>query len=255
MTQRRLEATGDSPAPITLVEPQETPDIKEQQERRLTEILDSRKPSVLLVIDMQNDFVANDGKSVVNWRQNIAPMQAIIPKIEAVTDMFHVLRKPVIRTINYEDVDKRTTAGRDRALFMEHVATPEDEDFGVACIRGTKGAELALPAREGDVIIEKNRSSAYTPELKKFLTENGIATVFITGVKTQRCIEATLRDLYDQASVHVVLLEDCVASDDIEQHKASLKEMRRFYPPVITSAHLREAWSTALAKVPQPVSV
>lgn len=231
---------------VTTSEGTKPPDIASLQEQRLREILDPAKPSALLVIDMQNDFVADDGKSAVNWHHNIKPMQDIIPRIKEVSEMFYALGKPIIRTVTYEDVKERTTAGRDRALFMEHVATPEDEGFGVACIRGTKGAELALPAREGDIIIEKNRSSAYTPELEKFLTENGIATVFIAGVKTQRCIEATLRELYDRANVHVMLLEDCVASDDIEQHETSLKEMRRFYPPVITSHQLVEAWKDVL---------
>lgn len=233
-------------------EPISIPDIKNFQEQRLREILDPSKPSALLIIDMQNDFVSDDGKSAVNWHQNIAPMQAIAPKIEKITEMFDALGKPVIRTINYEDIGERTRAGRDRAIFMEGVVEFEDENFNVACIRGTKGAELALPARNGDVVIEKNRSSAYTPELARYLKEQGIFTVFVTGVKTQRCIEATLRDLYDKSDVHVVLLEDCVASDDVNQHEARLVEMRKFYPPVVTSDRLVEAWKDTLP--PQSVA-
>jgi nicotinamidase-related amidase len=232
-------------------EPVQTTDIQKFQEQRLREILDPTKPSVLLIIDMQNDFVSEDGKSARNWHHNIVPMQAIIPNIERVTQMFDAMGKPVVRTINYENVNERTNAGKDRAVFMEQVRSSEDEAFGVACVRGSNGAELALPARDGDIIIEKNRSSAYTPDLENYLKEKGITTIFITGVKTQRCVEATVRDLYDKSDVHVVVLEDCVASDDVVQHEARLKEMKQFYPPVITSDQLAEVWKDSLPQQPQ----
>lgn len=221
-------------------------DIKNLQEKKLQEILDPKTNSALLIIDMQIDFVSPEGKSARNWNQNISYMQAIIPKIEAVAQMFYKLKKPVIWTINYENVDERTTAGRDRAVFFEHVSYPDDETFGVACLRGSDGAKLAMTPRSTDIVIEKNRSSAYTPELEKFLQEKGILTLFIVGVKTQRCVEATVRDLYDKSNVHVVTVEDCVASDDMEQHESSIKELREFYPPALTSVELLAAWKGAL---------
>lgn len=221
------------------------PDVASLMEQRMHEILDPSNPSALLVIDMQEDFVGNEGKAV-KLGHNIAPMQAIIPKIKKVQDMFYALGKPVVRTRTFEDVERRNVAGRDRALFLEKVVGPGDEEYGVFCLPGTKGAQLAMASRAEDIIIDKTRGSAVTSELEAYVKENGIKTIYVTGVKTQRCVRATVNDLYDKLNVHVVVLEDCIATDDDDQQRINIQEMRRFYPPVITSDRLAQEWESAI---------
>jgi len=210
------------------------------QVQRLKEILDPAH-SGILIVDLQNDFVAPDGKSAALWHQNVAPMQAILPRIEEVTELFYKFRRPVIRTKTYEDPELRTTAGNDRFLWFEE----NDKEGNVACLKGTAGAELYVPAREGDIVVEKDRISAYVgTDLHEHIAQKGIRTLFVTGVKTQRCVARTVQDLYDnETGLHVVVLEDCVASNDEALHEAALNEMRQFYPPVITSGSLMEDWA------------
>ncbi len=209
------------------------------KEERLKEILNPQKAG-LLIVDLQNDFLAPDGKSAALWHQNVEPMRAVLPAIDRVTELFHQIGRPVIRTKTYEDPELRTEAGRDRFLWFEE----NEREEGVACLKGTSGAELFVPAEEGDLVIEKTKISAYVDtQLAGIIATEGIGTLFVTGLKTQRCVARTVQDLYDnEPNLHVVVLEDCVASDDEALHKATMDEIRRFYPPVLTSNILAQAW-------------
>ena len=66
--------------------------------------------------------------------------------------------------------------------------------------------------------------------MKAYIKKNNIQTVFLTGVKSQRCIASSLIEAYNdkELGVHVVVLEACIASDDVEQHEMMLKEMEIF---------------------------
>lgn len=223
-------SSGEAPHPSSL---------EALQEQRLHEILNPAH-TALLVIDLQNDFLSSEGKSASLWHQDIAAMQATMPRIEAVTDQFYAQGRPIIRTITYEDPELRTVAGRDRFLWFEG----NDREGEVACLKGTWGAELYKPPRDTDIIIEKDRISAYVgTELPKVIKEQGIKTLVIVGLKTQRCVARTAQDLYDnEPDLHVVVLEDCVASDDATLHEATMQELKRFYPPVITSDDFSRVW-------------
>jgi nicotinamidase-related amidase len=226
------------------IEVPSAPSLEVLREQRLAEILNPDH-AALLIVDLQNDFLSTEGKSAALWHQDVAPMQAVLPKIETVANQFYQKGRPVIRTVTYEDPELRTEAGRDRFLWFED----NDREGEVACLKGTWGAELYVPARDGDVIVEKDRISAYVgTRLHDVLAEHSIQTLVVVGLKTQRCVARTVQDLSDnEPNLHVVVLEDCVSSDDQTQHEATLTEMRRFYPPVITSDILASAWS----KVPQ----
>ena len=79
---------------------------------------------------------------------------------------------------------------------------------------------------DGDLIVKKYRSSGFWgTNLDMLLRSNGIQSVIITGITTEGCVESTARDaLFND--YYVVIVEDCVASDDREQHDASLLLMR-----------------------------
>ena len=74
----------------------------------------------------------------------------------------------------------------------------------------------------GDLVVKKYRSSGFWgTNLDMLLRSNGIKSVVITGCTTEGCVESTARDaLFND--YYVVIVEDCVASDDRAQHEASL---------------------------------
>jgi nicotinamidase-related amidase len=235
MGHQFLESHPAHEAPLSLVE---------QQNRLMQEILDPRTPSALINIDLQRDLISPDGKAAMLWGQDVLSAQAILPQIEKVTEAFRQRGKPVIFTKVYENIEGRNMARMARALFHEKIATPEDEEFGVACVRGTRGADLIVPVHEGELVIEKTLESAWTPELRDYLKSKGVKVVFLAGVRSQRCVLATLKDMYNNIEgAYVSVLEDCIATNDPGRHMKVLEEMQEFYPPVITSEQLLSSWN------------
>ena len=105
-----------------------------------------------------------------------------------------------------------------------------------------------LAPADGDVVVKKYRSSGFWgTNLDMLLRSNGIESVVITGCTTEGCVESTARDaLFND--YYVVIVEDCVASDDRAQHEASLLLMRHRFDMAGSEEMLR-VWS---ADTPQP---
>jgi nicotinamidase-related amidase len=210
-----------------------------EQKRAHLERIFRQSGAGLLIIDLQNDFISPQGKSAL-WNHNIAPMTTAAQRIKEVADIFRALHLPIIFSKTYDDPEYRGQGGKNRFILSES----RNKERGVVCIDGTWGSELFLPAKDGDIIIEKHKLSVRNgTNLSNIIAAQGITTLYVTGVKTQRCVMTTVRDLCEyEASLHVVTLEDCIATDDLRQQESTLAELRAFHPPVISSAELFKRW-------------
>jgi len=96
-------------------------------------------------------------------------------------------------------------------------------------------------------VVRKYRSSAFFgTNLDLLLRSNGIKTVVIGGCTTEGCVESTARDAMF-SDFYVVVATDGVASDDREQHAASLLLMRHRFD-LATAAEISLVWSAAPAE-------
>jgi nicotinamidase-related amidase len=72
------------------------------------------------------------------------------------------------------------------------------------------------------------------------LRSNGIESLLVTGCTTEGCVESTARDaLFND--YYVVIVSDCVASDDRAQHDASMLLMRHRFD-LASSDELLGVW-------------
>ncbi len=87
-----------------------------------------------------------------------------------------------------------------------------------------------IKSHEKDVVIQKSRQSVFigTP-FELVLKNNGIKTLIFTGCQTDCCVEATLRDAALGYDYLCVLLEDCIASFNIDMHEAQMKINKRHF--------------------------
>jgi len=95
-----------------------------------------------------------------------------------------------------------------------------------ALTAGSKGHELwsALDVRADDLIVEKNRFSAFiqgSSNLAEVLRERGLDTVLITGTVTNVCCESTARDAM-MLNFKTIMVTDGNAAVTDEDHNASL---------------------------------
>jgi nicotinamidase-related amidase len=96
-------------------------------------------------------------------------------------------------------------------------------------VPGTAGHEFVdeLAPRPNELVVRKYRSSSFWgTNLELLLRSNGVKTVIVGGCTTEGCVESTARDAMF-CDHYVVIANDGVASDDKEQHDASMYLMQR----------------------------
>lgn len=176
--------------------------------------------AAMIVVDMQNDFVAQG-----------APMEtpaarAMVPRL---AEALRICRDHGIRVIYTAHVHRHD--GCDMGLFAMHPpiasrAALVDETPGVAIYPD-------LAPRPGEHVIKKHRYSGFFgTDLDIILRGWGVDTVIISGTTTENCCHATARDAMFR-NYQVAFLSDATATYDYpdrgfgpmpnaEVHRASL---------------------------------
>jgi nicotinamidase-related amidase len=179
----------------------------------------SKKHSALLVIDMQNFFVHEDGEAF------IPQTHEILENIQALLKSFRSRKLPVI--------------------YTSHSHKSSDYDGGtmtwwwdVNCIEGSHGAEIydvIKPLRE-EKIISKHRYSAFEgTDLDMTLRCLEVTDLVVTGVMTNICCETTTRDAFGK-NYRVQFLCDATATSDADLQLATMKNIAFGFAPVVMTA-------------------
>ncbi|HXT81081.1 MAG TPA: isochorismatase family cysteine hydrolase [Acetobacteraceae bacterium] len=158
--------------------------------------------TVMIVVDMQNDFVAPG-----------APMEtpaarAIVPKL---AETLQACRRSGVRVIYTAHVHRRD--GSDMGLF-DDMHPPIANREGL--VDGTPGVNIypELAPAPGEHVIKKHRYSAFFgTDLDIILREWGIDTIIISGTTTENCCLSTARDAMFH-NYRVAFLSDATATYD-----------------------------------------
>jgi biuret amidohydrolase len=158
--------------------------------------------TAMIVVDMQNDFVATG-----------APMEtpaarAMVPKI---AEALKICRNAAIRVIYTAHVHRRD--GCDMGLFDDMHPPIANRD---ALVDGTPGVEIYpdIAPAPGEHVIKKHRYSGFFgTDLDIILREWGVDTVIISGTTSENCCQATARDAMFR-NYRVVFLSDATATYD-----------------------------------------
>jgi biuret amidohydrolase len=187
--------------------------------------------TALIVVDMQNDFVAAG-----------APMEtpagrAMVPNLRQALACCRESGIPVIYTAHVHRPN-----GCDLGL-LGHAPPIARRD---ALVAGSAGAAIfpEIAPRDDEIVITKHRFSAfYGTDLEIILRGLGVTTAVITGVTTENCCHATARDAFFR-DFQVVFLSDATATGDYpdlgygglsadEVHRATLVILARDTADVI----------------------
>lgn len=95
-----------------------------------------------------------------------------------------------------------------------------------------------LRPRLGELVINKVTQSAFnSSNIETVLRNMGIQNLVLTGISTSQCVETTARDASDRG-FRCVLVEDCCAEDEEDQHNATLRQFARLFGRVARSDHV-----------------
>ncbi len=169
-----------------------------------------KSTTVLLVIDMMNDFV-----------QKGAPLY--VPRVRRIIP--HIKR--------------RITRARREGIPIIHICDkhrkddPEFNMWPTHAVNGTSGSEIIdeLKPRSKDYIIDKTTYSAfYRSKLEKLLKRLKTKKIVITGVCTEICVLYTAVDAF-MRGYQVQVPDNCVAGLTEPDHRFALKQINRNLKP------------------------
>jgi len=194
----------------------------------LYDALDPRR-TALLVIDMQNAFVA-PGAPV-----EVPAARAIVPAINRLAAELRKRGVPVIWVLH-----ENLKNGENWSAFFDVFITPEKRAAAAKAL--SAGHEMQklfdeMTLEKADLQVTKNRYSAFitgSSSLHEVLKQKGIDTVLIAGTKTNVCCECTARDAMI-LDLKVVMLSDCTAALSDEEHLATLENMIQQFGDVLTA--------------------
>src|ERR1700751_1353569 len=189
-------------------------------ERRGREhIYDNLDPpkTALVVVDMQNAFM------LPGVAHALCPMaEKIVPNINRLARAVRETGGTVvwIKTTFTED------ALRSWSTYFDMVTPQHGAKRVQALTAGSEGHQLwaALDVRTEDLIVEKNRFSAFiqgSSDLAEILRQRGIDTILVTGTVTKVCCESTARDAM-MLNFKTIMVSDGNAAMTDEDHNASL---------------------------------
>jgi len=175
--------------------------------------------TVVLVIDMQNDFGAPGGmfdRAGIDIDGIAAAAEATRPVLEAARGV----GIPVVYVTMEHAADLSDVGPADGPHWIKHaplhvgdlVVAPDGSESRIL-VRDTWNTQIldSLAPEPGDSIVSKHRYSGFfETELDEVLRGLGAKYLLVTGCTTSVCVEATVRDaMYHDYTC--VVLEDCCA--------------------------------------------
>ncbi len=216
-------------------------------ERMLTTLDKKVDPSyaALIVIDMQNDFLASGGM-FDKLGVDISPMRAIVPALVNLIDRAREVGLPIIHIQaiyasenNWYLSDVYLEQAKRRANIRNM-----EIDYPV-CEKGSWGADFytGIKPLPVEAVVQKHRWSAFVnTDLDTILRSKGIRTLIMTGVATNICVESTVRDGF-MKDYYIVFVKDCIAAYSEELHNNTLTNIALFFGEVVDSSDVIRCWA------------
>ncbi|MBX5489924.1 MAG: nicotinamidase [Chloroflexi bacterium] len=165
--------------------------------------------SALLIVDVQNDFLPGGALGVPEGH-------AVIPPLNALAEQFAAAGRPVI-------------ASRDWHPAVTTHFQPQGGPWPPHCVQGTPGAAFAEALRlpPGALIVSKGMGpdeDAYSAfqardeqgrPLAELLRERGVRHLYVGGLATDYCVQASALDALAHG-FRVTVLEDAVRAVDLQ---------------------------------------
>lgn len=193
--------------------------------------------AVLLVVDLQNDFV-RDGAP-----QEVADARATLPIARSLIDACRAAGRPVIFT--------RYTAGPEvthHAWFSPECG-PEQRSCWPGTMRPYRDSDEAVDGHDvvdelepldDELVVDKfGYGSFHNTMLDDALRARSVRQLWVIGTVTQICVEETVREGY-RRGYEVVVAADAVSSFDDELHRATLRNLAQKFALVSDSSTLQE---------------
>jgi ureidoacrylate peracid hydrolase len=192
------------------------------------------KHAALVVVDVQNDFIA-DGGYFHSIGIDVKPIQRVVPSIAGLIAKAREAGVMPFFVQAIYDAEYCSDAMRERDLRSKRTRP--------RCLTGSWGAEFyGVQPLPGEPVVVKHRYSAMIgTQLDPLLKRHGIRSLLFAGVATDTCVESSARDAYFM-DYYVTLVSDCCAAGSDSDHQGAVARFARDYGAVVTSDEVIGAW-------------
>ncbi|OQU94665.1 hypothetical protein CLAIMM_00995 [Cladophialophora immunda] len=211
----------------------------------------SPETTALVIIDMQRDFCEVGGYFDCQG-YDVADARAIIPAIHALLSTARKGSFPVFFTREGHRPDLSTLSSRERFRSRNnprHLGIGDKGPLGRFLIRGEIGHDVVpeLTPLPEEIIIDKPGRGAFAhTDFEHILRLRGIRNLVLTGVTTDVCVSATMREANDRG-FDCVVLEDATAAATPKLHQFALDSVKMeggIFGAVTQSGKIIEAMKT-----------
>ncbi|MCL4359971.1 cysteine hydrolase [Patescibacteria group bacterium] len=191
------------------------------------------RTTALILIDLQRDFLDPSGV-LGKAGQDVARMRRVIGPIRRLIVFARENTLPVIFIRFIDGLRYRNAAGRH--MFEKK----ELSEQHLCCREGSKGSEFCdIVPDKGDTVVIKHSYDAFEcTTLETILKEKGITTLIVSGVKTNGCVESTVRTAYHKG-YRVIVPRECVATNTRREQESSLFTIDRYFGDVVRLSSIR----------------
>lgn len=193
--------------------------------------------AALLVVDMQNGFCSDSG-SIARIGFDITMLKAAVAPCARLLAAARAAGVPVIHT-RYVYQPGHSDGGLLVDALMPQLRAEN------ALVAGDWDAATVdeLAALPGEVVIDKNRPSAFfRTGLDTIIAARGIRRLIVCGVTTNCCVETTVRDA-SQRDLETFVVADATGELDPARHAAALESMGLLFARVVTVAEVEGAFA------------
>lgn len=202
--------------------------------------------AALLIVDVQNDFCAENGAMQREGR-DLSLVKAMIPRLERLLEAARAAQVPRVWIRNVyntgenwylSDVWLEQALRRRKGLYVERPV----------CEPGGWGGDFfRIGPRPDEAIVTKHRYGAFeSTDLDLILRSRGVRTVIMTGVATNVCVETTARQAFLR-DYYVVFVGDGTATYSQSDHDATLRNIDQFFGEVVTAEAVVACWAPVAA--------
>jgi ureidoacrylate peracid hydrolase len=210
---------------------------QERIPERVTELADQIAPNrtALVMVDMQNDFVHDDGVFVRQWGKTNRWIKPIVPLCRKLLEAARAADVVVIHLRVINDLARNP-------LSWHNFWGPP------ACvIEGTWGAEFIeeLKPQDDEIVITKYTYDGFvdTP-LDSVLKKLGIRTLVFAGIDSDVCVRDTAAHAF-ALGYTPVFARDALAADNEAAHTGALQSFAEHYGKVVSVDQIAAIWLPA----------
>lgn len=198
--------------------------------------------TALLIVDMQNDFVHDDGVCGKAFgKAMLEGFQATIEPIQRLAGAARTAQVPIFYSMVTQLPDGSLASPVWLADNLRYGYQP------LQCMRGTWGWQIIdqLEPAPGDVAFEKIRRSCFQgTNFENLLRARDIRSIVTVGVAASGCVESTVRDAIEK-DFFVIVARDAIGNNTPEMTEGCMPTFRMLLAPedLTTVDQLVDVWS------------